>query len=209
MSDRRSHWDSVYTAKSPFEVGWYQRDPTCSLDLIAASGIARDAPIIDVGGGASVLVDRLLERGFSDLTVLDVSERALGYARERLGAAAQRVQWLRVDVTEFVSPRRFRLWHDRAVFHFLTDAAERRRYLQALLAVLEPGGHLILAAFAPGGPSRCSGLEVVQYDAGRLQAELGGELELREAIAEAHLTPSNQVQAYGYFRFVRRRREGQ
>jgi SAM-dependent methyltransferase len=201
--DRKQHWESVYTNKSPLEVSWYQTEPRLSLELIAASGVARDAAIIDVGGGASVLVDRLLAAGYTNLSVLDISAQALAHAQRRLGGQAGRVTWLEADITQFVPPQNYHLWHDRAVFHFLTDAADRRRYVEALRHGLVPGGQLIIAAFAIGGPLKCSNLDIAQYDAATLAAELGPEFRLLEERSELHHTPSGKDQRFGYYRFAR------
>ncbi len=201
--DRKQHWEDVYSRKSATEVSWYQLEPRLSLELIGHAGVNRDSAIIDVGGGASVLVDRLHDAGFRDLTVLDISEHALDVARDRLGAAARDVQWIDADITEFVPSRTYDLWHDRAVFHFLTDAGDRRRYVDVLRRAVPAGGHVIMAAFAIGGPVRCSGLEIVQYDAGRMQAELGEEFELAEQQSETHRTPAGADQLFSFFRFRR------
>ncbi|MBZ0072304.1 MAG: class I SAM-dependent methyltransferase [Gammaproteobacteria bacterium] len=201
--DRKMHWDAVYARKNPLEVSWYQAEPVLSLELIAATGVPLDAPLIDIGGGASVLVDRLLGRGYTDVTVLDLSARAFAYARTRLGAQAARVHWLDADVTEFVPARRYAVWHDRAVLHFLTAAADRRRYVEALNRSLMADGQVIIAAFALGGPTRCSDLDIVQYDAAKLCAELGAAFDLVEETAERHVTPGGKDQQFGYFRFVR------
>jgi 2-polyprenyl-3-methyl-5-hydroxy-6-metoxy-1,4-benzoquinol methylase len=201
MSDRKAHWEKVYTDKSPLEVSWYQNEPTLSLRLIRNTGLAGDASIIDVGGGASILVDRLLEQGYHRVAVLDLSAHALDYARQRLGDQAGRVEWIEADVTEFQASHTFDLWHDRAVFHFLTDPADRANYVDALKRALAPDGHVIIAAFAIGGPTQCSGLDIVQYDAAKLQGELGDAFELVEESGEMHLTPASKEQKFGYFRF--------
>jgi len=201
--DRKQHWDTVYTNKSPLEVSWYQREPHLSLELIAATGLPKDVPMIDVGGGASVLVDRLLAAGYSQLSVLDISGRALAHARARLGANAARVEWLEADITVFVPPHPYHLWHDRAVFHFLTVAEDRRRYVDNLRRALVPGGHLIIAAFAIGGPLQCSNLDIVQYDAAKLCRELGEGFRLVEEREERHTTPARKEQKFGYYRFLR------
>lgn len=203
QDERKTHWERVYRDKSPLEVSWYQTAPTLSWELIRASGIAQDAPLIDVGGGASTLVDRLLEQGYSAVTVLDVSAQALAHAQRRLGERAGRVRWIESDITRFDPPQRYRLWHDRAVFHFLADAGDRVRYLAALGRGLEPGGQLIIGTFAPGGPERCSGLPIVQYDAARMQAELGDGYALQETRAEIHRTPAGKDQLFNFFRWVR------
>lgn len=202
--NRKVHWEQVYMDKSPLEVGWYQAEPALSLRLIDSFELPKAAAIIDVGGGASLLVDRLHERGFRRLAVLDVSAQALAHAKARLGAKADNIEWLEADVTAFRAPHAYALWHDRAVFHFLTQAADRRRYVEVLKRTLEPGGGLIMATFALDGPLKCSGLEVVRYDAETLSAELGDEFELLEQAAELHITPAHQTQRFSYFRFIRR-----
>lgn len=203
MSDRKQHWENVYSTRSPLDVSWYQAEPRLSLELIAASGVGKDAAIIDVGGGASLLVDRLLELGFRNPAVLDLAGNALAHARRRLGAAAAAVEWYEEDVTRFAAPHRFDLWHDRAVFHFLTQPGDRENYVKALRRAVAPGGHVVMAAFALGGPTRCSNLDIVQYDAGKMQAELGAEFRLVEERSELHITPAAKEQLFGFFRFVR------
>ncbi len=206
MSDfnRKQHWEQIYTDKSLLEVSWYQKEPAVSLQLIENTGIAMDSPVIDVGGGASLLVDYLQQRGFSKLAVLDISASALVHARSRLGVRAGEVEWFESDITNFTPPYVFLLWHDRAVFHFLTDAQDRRNYVAVLKQTVPAEGHVIIAAFAIGGPDKCSGLDIVQYDAGRISAELGGEFELQEQVEELHQTPANKQQTFNYFRFIRR-----
>lgn len=201
---RRQHWNRVYQTRTPDSVSWYQRRPDVSLALIAASGIAKDAGIIDVGGGASVLADHLLHLGYSNLAVLDVSGAALDVSRLRLGARAAAVEWFEADVTTFEPPHRFALWHDRAAFHFLTSASDRAGYLATLVKTLKPGGTVIIATFAPEGPPKCSGLDVVRYDERSIAAELGAAFKLREVRREAHVTPGKAEQPFRYFRFERR-----
>lgn len=203
-TSRKQHWEQVYSSKSPLDVSWYQDEPQLSWQLIEHAGIGKDAAIIDVGGGASVLVDRLVAAGYSQVSVLDISGKALAWARERLGDKASRVTWLEADITSFIPPRQFDLWHDRAVFHFLTDANDRHRYVEVLKRGLKPGGHLIMAAFAIGGPLQCSNLDIMQYDANKLSAELGEEFRLAEEAVEVHITPAKKEQKFAYFRFVRR-----
>lgn len=197
----RNHWERVYRDKRPEETSWHQGEPTVSLELIGASGLAHDEPFIDVGGGASRLVDHLLARGYLDLTVLDISGRALQRVRERLGEA---VVLIESDVTRFTPRRSYRFWHDRAAFHFLTAEAARRSYVAALVRALEPGGHVLIATFAPEGPARCSGLDVVRYDAAALAAEIGPGFRLENTVWERHLTPLGREQAFGYHLFWRR-----
>jgi len=204
MTDRKDHWEKVYQNKSPLEVSWYQKRPTLSLELIAHTGVDKGSPIIDIGGGASTLVDALLEEGYTNISVLDISSNALSHAKERLGARACAINWIVTDITSFKSTVKYSLWHDRAVFHFLTDNADRQAYVAALKGSLAPDGHVIIAAFGIGGPLKCSNLDIVQYDASRLCAELGTEFELVEEAAEHHGTPDGRQQKFGYFRFIYR-----
>lgn len=203
MADRKNHWDRVYRDKSPLEMSWFQQEPALSLRLISDTGIAPDAPIIDVGGGASLLVDRLCERGYTDVGVLDVSASALAHAKDRLSGKAHDVQWFEADVTTFRPPKRFALWHDRAVFHFLTSEEDRKRYVSVLNQALEPGGHLVIMTFAVNGPKKCSGLDIVQYDVGKIEAVLGRNFELAETGHETHITPADNQQEFVWFRFIR------
>jgi len=199
--DRKGHWEGVYAAKTPAEVSWYQINPAVSLELIASSGISHTGRIIDVGGGASVLVDKLLGQGFQDLTVLDVSSKALDYAKERLGSRAEAVKWLQADVTEFEFPGKYELWHDRAVFHFLTDPRDRKRYVEVMTKAVKPGGHVIIAAFALEGPSKCSGLDVERYNSDKFKKELGNSFHLIKSIDEIHATPWKAEQKFTYCYF--------
>jgi SAM-dependent methyltransferase len=202
MSEK-AHWENVYNEKSAQEVSWYQPLPAVSLQLIENAGIGKTLPLIDVGGGASTLDDGLLAKGYADISVLDVSGTALAVARARLGNRANDMHWIEADITRFQPVRRYALWHDRAVFHFLTAAESRRHYVEALKKGLLPGGTLIMAAFATGGPTRCSGLDIVQYAAEKATAELGPLFQLQETLQEEHLTPSGKTQAFNYFRFRR------
>jgi 2-polyprenyl-3-methyl-5-hydroxy-6-metoxy-1,4-benzoquinol methylase len=202
--ETKSHWEQVYRSKLPTDVSWYQTHPSLSLKLIEATGIDKQQPIIDVGGGASVLVDSLLEAGFQQLAVLDISAAAIRYAQQRLGARAAEVEWFETDVTQFAPPHRFVLWHDRAVFHFLTEATTRQDYVRVLQETLTADGHLIIATFAVDGPPKCSGLDVVRYDAKKLCAELGPGFALLETRDETHVTPWQTEQRFTYFRFRRR-----
>ena len=199
--NREEHWNQVYQTKGTDDVSWYQRRPDLSLALIAASGVRKDAGIIDVGGGASTLVDFLLDDGYSNLAVLDLSAAALSHSRSRLGARAGGVEWFVTDVTSFEPPHRFGLWHDRAVFHFLTAADDRRGYVATLRRTLQPGGSVVISTFAPDGPPKCSGLEVMRYDAQSLCAELGVEFQLQEVRHETHRTPWQSEQRFIYLRF--------
>ena len=199
---RKAHWDAVYRTKGETNVSWYQDDPRLSLELIEAFAPAEGGRVIDVGGGASVLVDRLLELPFERIAVLDISEAALGRARARLGERAERVRWVVADVTEAPELGTFDVWHDRAVFHFLTDADDRRKYVELARKVVPKGGHLILANFADDGPKRCSDLDVCRYNAETLAVELGRGFSLVREARETHITPRGSSQAffYGVFR---------
>lgn len=200
---RQSHWDRVYEDKAFTDVSWYQARPAESLALIEAAATHRDAPIIDVGGGASTLVDHLLDRGYRDVTVLDVSEQAFAQARARLGEAAGRVCWIVADVTMFRPERTYSLWHDRAVLHFLIDVEDRRRYLAALRGALVPGGDLVLATFGPEGPRKCSGLEVRRYSVDSMAELLGPDFELCSDQIVYHETPSGGSQQFLFTRWRR------
>jgi ubiquinone/menaquinone biosynthesis C-methylase UbiE len=198
MQDK-SHWESVYTHKAADAVSWYQPHADSSLALIRQTGIAADAAIIDVGGGASTLVDDLLAAQYSDLTVLDISAAALDVARRRLGDNAGAVHWLEADITQVEFPKhRFALWHDRAVFHFLTDAADRASYLNAVGRAVKPGGFVIVGTFAEDGPEQCSGLPVRRYSADTLHDEFGAQFELLGKAEENHHTPFGTVQKFLY-----------
>lgn len=203
MADREQHWNQVYASKSPLEVSWYQTEPRLSLQLIDQCGIGKHEPVIDVGGGASTLVDHLLEAGYTRPAVLDISSIALDHARQRLGDKAGMVEWIVGDITQFEPPHSFTLWHDRAVFHFLTEPSDRERYVSALKKTVPGGGHVIIAAFAIGGPTKCSGLDIEQYDTQKLLSVLGSEFTLLDQASETHLTPGNQEQLFSYFRLAR------
>lgn len=199
--ERQTHWDNVYSQRLPSELSWYQAHPEVSLRLIAASGVGKDAALIDIGGGASLLVDKLVEAGYANVAVLDISAAAIKAAQTRLGARAAAVRWLARDVTAFAPLEKYALWHDRAVFHFLTEAADRRDYLAAAASALAPGGQMIVATFAPDGPEKCSGLPVVRYDAAGLAREVGEDYELLESCGETHVTPGGGKQSFSYCRF--------
>lgn len=197
-TDWQRHWETVYQTRSPTEVSWYQENPVRSLEVIRRTGVSRTAAILDVGGGASRLVNYLLADGFTDVTVLDVSAAVIERAREQLGHAADRVAWIEADITTFIPARRFQVWHDRAVFHFLTEAADRQRYRAALRAGLAAHGDVVIATFGLNGPERCSGLPVQRYSAATLTAELGAGFDLLGEEHEPHVTPSGTVQEFQY-----------
>ena len=201
MSETKQHWENVYRNKSPLEVSWYQQEPVLSLLLIANTQLLPDARIIDVGGGSSTLVDELCDEAYTDISVLDISGSALAHTKKRLADKADKVHWYETDVTCFKPPHRFALWHDRAVFHFLTNRADRESYINVLKQALEPRGHLIIMTFAIDGPRKCSGLDIVQYDADKLTAELGPGFKLVESGHQIHHTPAGKQQKFAYFRF--------
>ncbi len=201
---KEDHWVRVYSTKPTERLGWYKPHLQTSLTWIRELGLAMDAPIIDVGGGASTLVDDLLEAGYRSITVLDISAQALSLVQARLGEKAELVKWLHGDITELeLAPHYYQLWHDRAVFHFLTTPEQQRKYRDALLKSLQPAGHLIIGTFAPEAPPRCSGLPVQRYTPEQLQSTLGEEFELRRHHKELHVTPGGVEQMYLYCHFHR------
>ena len=201
--DRKTHWEEVYQQKQPDAVSWFQQEPGLSLQLIEKSGISLTDNIIDIGGGASVLVDRLVDKGFHNISVLDISSAALRVSQQRLGNLADNVDWITADVTEFEAEKTFNLWHDRAVFHFLTEEKDRQKYKQKLTQYISSGGNIIIASFAIGGPEKCSGLPIVQYDDEKIIQEFGAEFELKECIEEQHVTPWGSKQYFKYFRLIK------
>lgn len=195
----KEHWNHVYETKASTDVSWFQEHPRQSLELIEQSGVGKDASIIDVGGGASTLVDDLIDKGYSALTILDLSEAALAVARKRLGERAQAVSWIVGDATKADLPvHAFDVWHDRAVFHFLTIEAEREAYVRTVLRTVKPGGTVIVATFAEDGPERCSGLPVMRYSPDALHAEFGVPFTLLRQEREEHHTPSGGIQRFIY-----------
>ena len=204
MTDRSAHWNKAYSAKAETEVSWYQSSPECSLDLITSAASSRSRSIIDIGAGASRLASALLAAGYSDITALDISEVALGRAKARLGASADKVSWIVADVTQWEPQRTWDVWHDRAVFHFLVETAAQDAYIAALRRGTVPGSIIIIATFALTGPERCSGLPVQRYSSATLAARLGAEFNLYTEAAEAHATPFGTMQEFLYAAFRRR-----
>lgn len=197
--DSKSHWERVYRTTSPARVSWFQPHAARSLDLIRRVSPPPGGPMIDVGGGASTLVDDLLDAGYQDVTVLDVSGVALAEARARLGTRAALVQWWEADILDAPLPQgRYQVWHDRAVFHFLTGASDRARYVAQVRKAVRPGGHVLVATFAADGPTRCSGLDVVRYTPEALHAEFGAGFRLTASVHEDHVTPTGVHQAFVY-----------
>jgi SAM-dependent methyltransferase len=195
-TDRAAHWNTVYDTKGEDGVSWYQAIPNVTLELLDTLRVGRAASIIDLGGGASVVVDHLLAREFTDVSVLDVSKVALDDTRARLGPAAEQVHWLHRDIFDWVPERRFDLWHDRAVFHFLIDKDERETYLQVLRSGIAPGGRVVVATFDAHGPTHCSGLPVVRYGATELAEVFAPHFDLIDTRSEEHLTPAGLVQPF-------------
>ena len=197
--NERSHWEQVYRTKRPTEVSWYAPHLHTSLQLIESAVPDRDATVVDVGGGESTLVDDLLERGYRHVAVLDLSTTALNVSRARLGERAREVRWLLGDVTAIPFARHhYDLWHDRAVFHFLTDPEARAGYVSQVAHAVKPGGHVIVATFGPEGPTRCSGLDVVRYGPNALHDEFGTSFRLLQHLTETHQTPNGASQQFTY-----------
>jgi SAM-dependent methyltransferase len=201
--DRTSHWQRVYTTKAETDVSWFEASPATSLQLMEAAGLTTETCVLDVGGGDSRLVDALVARALSCLAVLDISAAALERARVRLGAAGGVPTWIAADVTRDWSLDPVDIWHDRAVFHFLTDAEDRERYREHLRRTLKPGGTAIIATFALDGPERCSGLAVARYSPETLAAELGPDVQLISSCRHAHRTPAGAMQSLHYSRFAK------
>jgi len=200
----KEHWEAVYQARVPELLTWYQADPALSLSLIEASTVGNDAAVVDVGGGSSRLVGHLLEQGYTNVTVLDVSSIALRYARDRLADRAQDATFIEGDVLEHRFDSAVGLWHDRAVFHFLTEPADQSRYLERLNGAIASDGHVIIATFALDGPERCSGLRVQRYGPETLSQALGTGFEPVGFHTESHITPTGATQSflYGHFRRI-------
>lgn len=200
--DLKAHWQTIYTSKKPDEVSWYQENPALSLKLVRESAPDRSCNIIDVGGGASTLVDHLLTDGFRRITVLDISSEALQKSKARLGDRAGGVSWIEGNITSVILPRHtYDVWHDRAVFHFLTAVEDRQKYLSVMNEALKPGGSAIIATFALAGPQRCSGLDVVRYSPETLQVEFSPSFQMIDHLEETHRTPFATEQKFTYCLF--------
>lgn len=197
--DARAHWEKVYQTKAPDAVSWYRAHLEKSLALIERAAATPSDSIIDIGGGESTLVDDLLLRGYKNLTVVDISQTAIDTTKRRLGAAAEQVHWLAGDIFEIeLEARAYDLWHDRAVFHFLTTPEQRAAYVRQVIRAVKPGGHVIVSTFGPEGPTKCSGLEVMRYDAESLHGEFGARFRLAESSKELHQTPQGVTQQFLY-----------
>jgi ubiquinone/menaquinone biosynthesis C-methylase UbiE len=199
---RQEHWDSIYASKGEQDVSWFEASPATSLRLIKDAGLSPETCVLDVGGGESRLVDALVAEGVKCIAVLDISGASLRHAQQRLGPAAAAITWIDADVTAEWSLPLMDIWHDRAVFHFLTMAEDRRRYVEHLRNVLKPGGTAVIATFALDGPEKCSGLPVVRYSSATLAAELGREFQLVDSVAHDHRTPWGATQSFQCSRFA-------
>lgn len=196
MNSTQSHWENIYTHKNPQEVSWTQGKPLLSLSWIESLALPKDAPIIDVGGGESHLVDYLIDMGYSDLTVLDISQAALKRSQERLGSKASLVQWIQADITTFEPKKKYTLWHDRAVFHFLTQKDDIKTYTNMVSTAVDQ--YLLMSTFSKEGPLKCSGLPITQYDAESISANFSPAFELMQQDQETHITPFDSKQAFIY-----------
>lgn len=198
---RKSHWEKIYQTKKPGEFSWFQESPRVSLDFLNRFHLPKTARIIDIGGGDSLLVDHLLDQGYQDITVLDISETALQRARERLGARAAQVRWIVADVADFRPDQGYDCWHDRATFHFLTEDPEINRYIQAARSALRPGGYLVLGTFSEQGPEKCSGITIKRYSESGMSERLRQFFRKIRCIRVEHLTPINVVQSFIFCSF--------
>ena len=202
-ASENAHWQGVYADCDPRQVSWFEPVPDASLAYIAEAGLPTDAAILDAGGGTSSLAGELLRRGYSDVTVADISGSAIERAKDGLGEGAGQVTWLRADLVRHGFDRRYDLWHDRAVFHFMVEEADRAAYLAALRSALQLRGHLVLATFGPDGPTECSGLPTCRYSAETLAGLLGGDFRLLASRLVDHTTPSGSRQQFLYTHFQR------
>jgi len=202
MSDKKAHWEKVYETKSDYEVSWYQELPTESLELIASLKLDFSSKIIDIGGGNSNFTGELLKQGYVDLSILDISEKALSRTKDKIGN--ENVQYIASDVLEFQPKNQFTLWHDRAAFHFLTDKNEIQQYIKLVNKAIEQGGYLILATFSTTGPLKCSGLEITQYSKDELSKLFYNDFELIQSFETVHQTPFDTEQNFIYTVFRKR-----
>lgn len=199
--DPQAHWQGVYGSKDETEVSWFEQTPAISLNLVQRSAAHKDTSIIDIGGGASRLVDALLDSGYRAVSVMDLSGNALSIAKMRLGARAAQIEWIEADVTKWEPPQEYNVWHDRAAFHFLTEPSDRRAYVDRLLRGVAADGQIIIGTFALDGPERCSGLPIVRYDANSLKLTLGESFALEETRPYEHGTPWGSIQRFQFSRF--------
>ena len=201
MADRKSHWENIYRTKSLQEVSWYQPVPETSLQFFRDNQIPKGAAIIDIGGGDSFLADHLLDLGYTDITVLDISENALNRAKARLGAQSEKVKWIVADVTEFKPERKYDVWHDRAAFHFLREEHEIHYYVDLLKNFVSAGGFVFIGTFSEQGPAKCSGIEIHQYNENELSVLIADKYQKIKCIYTDHLTPFNTIQSFIFCSF--------
>lgn len=201
MENRKEHWNKVYDSKMPTEVSWYEPMPETSLNYIAECKLEEDAAIIDIGGGDSFLAEFLLARGFKDVTVVDISEKAIERAKQRLGERAEEITWIVADASEFKPDKQYDLWHDRAAFHFLTEDEQVERYLQTVKRSVKPGGFLVMGTFSENGPKKCSGIEIRQYSIDQMQALFSNGFTTLGCKNIDHETPSGGTQNFTFCSF--------
>ncbi|MCQ9205820.1 MAG: class I SAM-dependent methyltransferase [Omnitrophica bacterium] len=204
IHNRKTHWERAYKNQSSHKLSWYQDYPEISLRLIASTKVAAESNIIDIGGGASKLVDFLLQQGYKNITVLDIAGNSIEKAKLRLGGKANNVKWIETDITNCNLEIQYDIWHDRAVFHFLTNSQDRKRYIKTLKQSLKPNGNVIIATFSLSGPKKCSGLKIARYSPESLLGELGNDFKIIETIDEVHITPANAKQNFIYCHFRKR-----
>jgi 2-polyprenyl-3-methyl-5-hydroxy-6-metoxy-1,4-benzoquinol methylase len=202
--NNKQHWENVFTTKTPNEVSWTQEYPKTAIDYIEGLKLSKTANIIDVGGGDSNLVDALLEKGYLNIWVLDISETALEKAKMRLGEKANSVHWIVSDITEFTPDIKFDFWHDRAVFHFLTDNENIKKYTSIIANAVNPNGHFLLGAFSENGPLKCSGLEIKQYSEKEMKDTFQDNFEALKCFTENHITPFNTTQNFQFCGFIKK-----
>jgi len=199
--NKKEHWENIYSTKTPAEVSWTQAYPETSLELIAQTLVSKNVPIIDIGGGDSLVVDFLLKLGYTDITVLDISAAAIERAKKRLGTDATKVEWLVTDILDFKPTKTYEVWHDRAVFHFLREQEEVSAYVDMVKQYAE---NIILATFSPSGPIKCSGLEITQYNHNQMEDTFGSDFSIENYFTADHVTPFNTVQNFSFARMKKK-----
>ena len=199
--NKKEHWENIYSTKTPAEVSWTQAYPETSIELVAQTLVSKNAPIIDIGGGDSLVVDFLLKLGYTDITVLDISAAAIERAKKRLGTDATKVEWLVTDILDFKPTKTYEVWHDRAVFHFLREQEEVNTYVDMVNQYAE---NIILATFSPSGPIKCSGLEITQYDQNQIEDTFGSDFSVENYFTADHVTPFNTVQNFSFARMKKK-----
>jgi ubiquinone/menaquinone biosynthesis C-methylase UbiE len=204
MESKKAHWENVFTNKNANEVSWTQSYPTISMQFIKEINLPKNAKIIEIGGGESFFVDALIEEGFTNITVLDISAKALEKAKIRLKDIANKITWIVADITEFETESKFDFWHDRAVFHFLTEIKDVEKYIKIVANAVEENGHFLLGTFSPKGPFKCSGLEIVQYDESEMKELFQEDFEMIKSYQEEHITPMNRTQSFQFGGFKKK-----